>query len=496
MHRSGTVANPAGALAGARPPAAMLVPLDADDARFLLGRTGFSPTPAELAPYVGMTRAAAVDSLLAAARQAPMTPLPDWADAPLPPRAVRNAWTPDQRRADQRLQAQRYDALRAWWLGEMLATPSPLAERMTLFWHRHFTSGQDKVPYPRTMAAQHRLLRAQALGNFGTMLHAVAIDPAMLQYLDGASNRKGRPNENFAREVMELFTLGEGHYTQHDVTDAARALTGWGLDADTLETVWHPNLHDDGIKTVLGETGPLDTARVLDILLAQPGTARFVAAKLWREFVSDTPEPAALDTVAARFRDSGYEIGAALAALFATDAFWSDAVRGVHVKAPTEFVAGTVRLFELDYGDAAQFVPVLNALGERLFAPPNVKGWPGGPLWINSSTLLARKQFVERMFRSTAAGYHAKPPAAAMARATGKAGMPAAAPLANGAMRFDLDGWLARFGTTPQARPTLSAELQLQHAVLPILPVAAIEADANGAAYLRALLMDPVYQLS
>ncbi|MCR1765715.1 DUF1800 domain-containing protein [Burkholderia glumae] len=493
MHRSGTVGDPA----GARRPAAMLAPLDADDARFLLERTGFSPTPAEWAPYVGMTRAAAVDALLAGARRAPAMPLPDWADVPLPPRAVRNAWTPDQRRDDQRLQAQRYDALRAWWLGEMLTTPSPLAERMTLFWHRHFTSGQDKVPYPRTMAAQHRLLRAQALGNFGTMLHAVAIDPAMLQYLDGASNRKGRPNENFAREVMELFTLGEGHYTQHDVTDAARALTGWGLDADTLETVWHPNLHDDGIKTVLGQTGPLDTRGLLDVLLAQPGTARFVAAKLWREFVSDTPEPAELDTVAARFRESGYEIGAALAALFSTDAFWSDAVRGVHVKAPTEFVVGTVRMFGLDYGDAAQFVPVLNALGERLFAPPNVKGWPGGALWINSSTLLARKQFVERMFRSTASGYHAKPPMAGMMRAAGgKAAMPGAGPLANGAMRFDLDGWLARFGATPQARPTLSTELQLQHAVLPISPVAAIDADANGAAYLRALLMDPVYQLS
>lgn len=464
-------------------PSAMLAPLDADDARFLLARTGFTAPPAEVARYVGMTRAQAVERLLDGTHRDSVTPLPAWVDEMPPPRAIRNAWTPEQRRDDQRLQGQRYDALRAWWLGEMLVTPSPLTERMTLFWHRHFTSGQDKVPYARTMAVQHHLLRGEALGNFGTMLHAVAKDPAMLQYLDGASNRKGRPNENFAREVMELFTLGEGHYTQHDVTEAARALTGWGLDPDTIETVWHPNLHDDGVKTVLGVTGPLDTDRVLDVLLAQPETAGFVAAKLWREFVSDTPDADELDGIAARFRDSGYEIRVLLVALFSCEAFWSDRVRGLHVKSPVEFVVGNLRLFEIDYGDAAQFVPAVRGLGENLFAPPNVKGWPGGTLWINSATLLARKQFIERMFRSTTASM--KP----TARVAGMAAKPAT-------LRFDLDGWLARFGTAPQARPTLSAELQLQHAVLPLSPVAAIDADANGAAYLRALLMDPVYQLT
>ncbi|MEX3629989.1 MAG: DUF1800 domain-containing protein [Burkholderia sp.] len=465
----------------------MQAPLDADDARFLLTRTGFAPPPADVARYVGMTRAQAVERLLEGTRGQSVVPMPAWVDEIPPPRAIRDAWTPEQRRDDQRLQGQRYDALRAWWLGEMLVTPSPLTERMCLFWHRHFTSGQDKVPDARTMAVQHRLLRGAALGNFGGMLHAVAKDPAMLQYLDGASNRKGRPNENFAREVMELFTLGEGHYTQHDVAEAARALTGWGLDPDTIETVWHPNLHDEGVKTVLGVSGPLDTDGVLDVLLEQPETASFVAAKLWREFISDTPEPAELEGIAARFRDSGYEIRALLVALLSSDAFWSDRVRGLHVKSPVEFVVGNLRLFEIDYGDAAQFVPVVRGLGENLFAPPNVKGWPGGALWINSATLLARKQFVERMFRSTKASI--KPPARV-------AGM-AANPAPRGAtLRFDLDGWLAHFGTAPQARPTLSAELQLQHAVLPLSPVAAIDADANGAAYLRALLMDPVYQLT
>ncbi|WP_258402010.1 DUF1800 domain-containing protein, partial [Burkholderia multivorans] len=176
-------------------------------------------------------------------------------------------------------------------------TPSPLTERMTLFWHGHFTSGQDKVPYPQTMAAQNALFRREALGNFGTLLHAVAKDPAMLQYLDGASNRNGRPNENFAREVMELFTLGEGHYTQRDVTEAARAMTGWTVDPDTLRFVVRTDWHDAGDKTILGETGPFDGDAFLDILLKQRETARFVAANLWREFVSDTPDARELEIV-------------------------------------------------------------------------------------------------------------------------------------------------------------------------------------------------------
>lgn len=470
-----------------RMPAAMQTLLDADDARFLLTRTGFSPPPRDVAHFVGMTRAQALAELLDGTRTQSVTPPPDWVRELPPSRAARAAFTPDERRAEQQLRNRRYDELRAWWVREMLVTPSPLTERMTLFWHNHFTSGQDKVPFPQTIAAQNALLRADALGNFGAMLHGVAKDPAMLQYLDGASNRKGRPNENFAREVMELFTLGEGHYTQRDVSEAARAYTGWGLDPDTLAYVFRPNVHDDGVKTVLGEAGRFDGDAVLDILLARPETARFVAAKLWREFVSDTPDADVVEHVAARFRQSGYDIKAALAVLLSSDAFWADRNRGVLVKSPAEFVVGTVRLFDVGYGDAAPFANTLRALGQPLFYPPNVKGWPGGAIWINSSTLLARKQFVEQMMRATeASGMRAAPGSHDMA------GKPA--PERRG-MRFDLDAWLAAYRTKPQAQPDLSTELQMQHAVLPISPVAAIEAGATSSAYLQALLMDPAYQL-
>jgi uncharacterized protein (DUF1800 family) len=388
----------------------------------------------------------------------------------------------------------------------MLATPSPLTERMTLFWHNHFTSGQDKVAFPQHMAQQNLLLRRDALGNFGDLLHAVAKDPAMLQYLDGASNRKGRPNENFAREVMELFTLGEGHYTQRDVSEAARAYTGWSLDPDTQAYVWRANQHDDGDKTVLGQTGPFDGDQVLDILLARPETATFVTTRLWREFVSDTPDPLRIAPIAQQFRASHYEIKVALRGLFLSDAFWDDGNRGVLVKSPAEFVVGTLRAFDVSYDNAGPFVAQMRTLGENLFYPPNVKGWPGGTTWINSSTLLARKQFVEQLFRATEAApmRMSRPLNAKFAASDVTVGMQtdpqpphaiASAKSARGGVRFDIDTWLAQYNTAPALKPGLSAELQLQHAVLPFTPVDAIATDSTASAYLEALLMDPAYQL-
>jgi uncharacterized protein (DUF1800 family) len=479
---------------GARPPAVVEgadLLLDPGDARHLLVRTGFAPTAADVAPYVGLTRSEAVARVLASARNEALTPLPAWTtDAPAT-RAQRAAWTPDQRRDEQHLRGQRYDELRAWWLREMLVTPSPVTERMTLFWHNHFTSGQDKVRDPQLMAAQNALLRRNALGHFNELLHAVAKDPAMLLYLDGASNRKGKPNENFAREVMELFTLGEGQYTQRDVAEGARAYTGWGVDPDTWRYVWRPGQHDDGEKTVLGKSGTFDGDAVLDILLDQPQTAHFIATKLWREFVSDTPDEDELQAVAQQFRANGYDIKAGMRALLVTPAFWDERNRGVLVSSPVEFVVGTVRRFDVAYGDTMPFARTAASLGERLFYPPNVKGWPGGTTWVNSSTLLARKQFVEQLFRAT------EPTRMQRSSPMMKADAEMAAPVhaVQGGMRFDLDGWLAQFGVNADEVPGLSAQLQMQHAVLSLEPVDAIAAGSNARAYLEALLMDPVYQL-
>jgi len=468
-----------------------VAPLDEDDARFFLTRVGFAPDADELAPYVGLTRAQAVDRVLAQAAQAAQasraaeTPLPAWIDEPLPTREQQRAFTPDERRAEQMLRNKRYEALREWWVDQMLTTRSPLTERMTLFWHNHFTSAQDKVPFPQMMARQNALFRREAIGSFATLLHEVAKDPAMLLYLDGATNRKGRPNENFAREAMELFTLGEGHYSQRDVSEAARAYTGWTLDPDTRQFVFRPELHDDGLKVVLGHAGTFDGDAVLDILLADPQTATFIVTKLWREFVSETPDVSQLAPIAERFRASHYDIAVALRGLFLTDAFWDERNRGTLVKSPVQFVVGTLRAFDVDYDGTAPFVGTMRSLGQNLFSPPNVKGWPGGHTWIDSTTLLAREQFIDRLFRATEGMPRANP-----ARA---GGMRAVA--ARGGMRLPLDTWLARYGTAAAQRPGLTVELQMQHAVSPLGPVDAIDTGATSAAYLRALMMDPTYQL-
>ncbi|MDB5786100.1 MAG: hypothetical protein JWQ50_6015 [Caballeronia mineralivorans] len=490
-------------------------PLDATDARFLLTRTGFAANASEVTAYIGKTREEAVDALLAGARTEAATPPPAWATEPIPSADIRRAWTQDQRRDDQREQSRRYDELRGWWVREMVTTRSPLTERMTLFWHDHFPSAEEKVHYPQLMFRQNALLRRDALGNFGDLLHAVSKDPAMLQYLDGAGSRKGRPNENFAREVMELFTLGEGHYSQRDVTEAARAYTGWTLDPNTLAYQFNPKIHDDGDKTVLAQMGNFDGDQVLDILLAQPQTATFITTELWREFISETPDPAQIAPVAERFRASHYDIKTALRGLFLSEAFWDERNRGVLVKSPVEFVLGAVREFDIGYADqdATPLAVQVRNFGENLFYPPNVKGWPGGENWINSSTLLARKQFIEQLFRATEAhgmrpataargpvNPMASPIASPMTNTTSNmmsnaAMKPAATPRPRPGLRFDLDAWLAQYNTTPDARPDLSTQLQLQRAVLAVSPADAIEPDVTSSAYLRVLLMDPAYQL-
>jgi uncharacterized protein (DUF1800 family) len=213
-----------------------------------------------------------------------LTAPPAWVNEPFERPGKANL-TEDEKKALQKERNEHAQELRGWWLEEMRITPSPLTEKMTLFWHNHFVSGLDKVGVPQLMYQQNVLLRKQAVGNFGQLLHAIARDPAMMRYLDTVNNRKGQPNENFAREVMELFTLGEGHYSEQDIREAARAFTGWSLDKD-FQFVYRPNLHDNGDKTIFGQQGNFDGDDVLDMLLRKPQTARFVTLKLWKYLVS------------------------------------------------------------------------------------------------------------------------------------------------------------------------------------------------------------------
>ena len=473
--------------------AAQAAEIGAEGARHLLNRAGFGASDAEVRAFAPLTRAEAVERLLAGTRTEPTIAPPAFVDEPFTPYYRLRQLDADARMAELRNRLQQGFALRAWWLHEMTVTPSPLTERMTLFWHGHFATSQQKVRSVPLMYRQQVLLRREAVGSFRRMLHEVARDPAMLVYLDNAGSRREAPNENFAREVMELFTLGEGNYSEHDVKEAARAFTGWSLDRDTGEYRYRRAWHDDGEKTVLGRSGRLDGAAVLDVLLAHPRTAEHVTAKMWREFVSPTPDAREVARLAAVFRDSGYEVKPLLRALFLSEAFWAEPARASLIKSPVDLIVGTLRTFgiqPMDYRPAAFAVA---ALGQNLFAPPNVKGWPGGESWIDASTLLARRQFVDRVFRGT------EPVDVAMAAepmtAQGEQQRPGQA------MRRSLERGMASYTFEPaQWSRAVQNGLQERGAYVTALVLAAapanpVPAGDDESALVRSLVADPVYQL-
>ena len=483
-----------------------------DDARHLLNRIGFGATQPEIERFARMTREEAARKLLADARTAAVTPPPAWIDSTAAlryPRAGEKA-TDSEKKMFQQQQIREGLELRGWWVAEMLATPSPLTERMTLFWHNHFVSSQQKVKLAELMYRQNVTLRANALGNFGDMLHAIARDPAMVIYLDSVQNRKGTPNENFAREVMELFTLGEGNYTEQDVKEAARAFTGWSVDRTTGQFMFRRFIHDDGSKTVLGRTGNLDGDQVLDILLAQPQTAEFITRKLWREFVSPDPDETEVKRISRRFRDSGYDIRVALYALLTSDAFYAQEHRGALIKSPIDLVVGTLKQFDFKPGETLPFAVAAAGMGQNLFSPPNVKGWPGQETWINSSTLLARKQFLDRVFR-TDDGAPRMPAATmdiqAMTPTPKQAITPAGAQdpdkmrqvLFRQAMdrglnsvQFDSSTWSAQFGSSPDVAQRTHAATRL---LLATAPQAAPDPNSEPLVLVRGIVLDVSYQL-
>ena len=474
---------------------AAAAPMGFEEARHLLARTGFGSTDAEIRSYAVLTREQGVNLVLRDVRTEAITTPPAFT---LETTALRyppaDKVTPEERRAFQQQLIRQGLELRAWWMHEMLVTPSPITERMTLFWHNHFVSSQQKVRFSRLMYQQNATLRAHALGSFADLLHAASKDPAMLIYLDTAQSRKGQPNENFAREVMELFTLGEGNYSEADIKEAARAFTGWSLDRDTGRYLFRPAIHDYGTKTVLGKSGRFDGDAVLDVILERPQTAQFITAKLWREFVSADPDPREVDRIAKAFRNRNYDIKLALRFLLLTDAFWDTANRGTMVKSPVELVVGTLRQLDVAPSGATPFVVVAAGMGQNLFSPPNVKGWPGGEHWINSNTLLARKQFLDRLARMD----DAPPAMMAMLPANGDdaAGVERFLRAVDRGVRnvqFDAARWVAR----QPGDSTLAKMRSAQALLLPLSPVVAEtpKPDVDALAFVRATLLDPSYQL-
>lgn len=289
-----------------------------------------------------------------------------------------------------RQNAQKVRDLNLQWLDRMAAGPGALREKMALFWHGHFacrTMGQN----PLFMQQYANTIRRHALGRFGDLLMAVSKEPAMLQFLNNQQNRKNAPNENFAREVMELFTLGRGNYAEHDIKEAARAFTGWQFTPDG-QFVFRERVHDAGDKTVFGKTGPFTGEDVVAMLLEKPQTARFITSKLYRFFVNETEDPKRVDALAGQFFKSGYDITGLMETIFNADWFYDPRHVAAHIKSPVELLAGMRHTLGVTFDQPQPQIFVQRTLGQLLFYPPNVAGWPGGKNWIDSSSLLFRMQ--------------------------------------------------------------------------------------------------------
>jgi uncharacterized protein (DUF1800 family) len=292
----------------------------------------------------------------------------------------------EERKMIQKKQRQSIKNLNLFWLEEMTKSSAQLREKMAFFWHGHFACRNVNIFYQQQLLD---VIRRHALGNFRDMLHEVSKSAAMLNFLNNNQNKKDHPNENFAREVMELFTLGRGNYSENDIKDAARAFTGWGANVKG-EFAFRRFQHDFGSKTILGKTGNLDGDEVLDILLDQKQTAKFLTQKVYRFFVNDTPDANKIEWLADRFYQNNYDIEKLMEDIFTSDWFYDEKNIGAIIKSPIELLAGLQRMLPMKLQNDEALLLLQKILGQMLFYPPNVAGWPGGKTWIDSSSLMMR----------------------------------------------------------------------------------------------------------
>lgn len=286
--------------------------------------------------------------------------------------------------------------LPAWWTYRFLTTSDPVQEKVTLFWHGHFATSGDKVNDPQLLLKQNELLREHALGDFSAMVHAVSRDPAMLIYLDSATNRKAHPNENFARELMELFCLGEGQYTEQDIRELSRCFTGWEIRNDSFR--FNKYQHDSGEKNILGQSGEFGGDEGVDVVLGQQSCPFFIVSKLIRFFVFDEPEPSRelIKPLADEFTTNGKQIGPIVERILSSNLFFSEVSIARKIRSPIDYAVGLLRALD-GTTDLYALTSGLRELGQTPFFPPNVKGWDGGRTWMNSSTLLARANLVRHL---------------------------------------------------------------------------------------------------
>lgn len=381
------------------------------EAAHLLNRAGLGGSPSEIKTFHSLGRVVAVESLIQPREPVDAFPLPSWCNreqALATFKARREGFRAEKREmrdlSPEEVEKKKREAIQqyqqesrrqgleaqAWWFNRMLATHAPLREKMTLFWHDHFATSIQKVKQPVLLMMQNDLFRQSALGSFRDLTQAILLDPAMLLYLDSQNSKKGMPNENFAREVMELFTLGEGNYTEQDIREAARAFTGYQIDLSDGTVTHRKSQWDSSDKTIFGKTGPFDGKDVIQLIFEKKEAATFMAKKLWEFFVYEKPSDAALAALTEVFQKGDFQVAPLLREIFLSKEFYSEATIRSQIKSPIQYLIALLKQLEITKPPLGFPITGQFQLGQVLFMPPNVAGWDWGQAWINTNTLLTR----------------------------------------------------------------------------------------------------------
>ncbi len=378
---------------------------DKAKAEHLLRRTSFAATGEDVRSLLESGPHKAVDRILAPANIS-LPELPEfWEAEKLQSMRMgmrRNA-DPEMMKEVRDLAREMTQSLRKWWLDRMLLSRPSVLENLTLFWHGHFATSIQKVRSPLLMHRQNLVLRDHALGPMPELAKAVTGDPALMIYLDLQQSKASAPNENFARELFELFLLGEGHYGEADISEAARACTGYSYLPKTGEVLRRPRLADTSEKTIFGKTGRWDCADVVDLAFEQPACAPFLAKRLWTYFAGSEPDPQLADKLAERLRVLKFHTGDWLREVFLMREFYSPAVVARQIKSPVQWLVGTCAALSVPMPQNKQSERLLQWQGQVLFAPPNVRGWEGGRAWINNATLAVRYEGAKTLMKSARA---------------------------------------------------------------------------------------------
>jgi hypothetical protein len=374
---------------------------DFDAAAHLLVRAGFGGRAEEIEKLHALGPAKAISSLVDSQPESYAPPAcadPHGQDELR--NQLRDAVTPEQKQSVLKLLNERFryemSDLTRWWVTRMVNTRAPFLEKMTLFWHGHFATSGQKVRHAYKMWHQNEILRQNGLANFANLTKAISRDPAMMIWLDTVQSKKERPNENFAREVMELFSLGEGCYSESDVKEAARAWTGYRIDKDN-QFRFAPAQFDSGLKTFLGETGSWNGDQIVDMIVSQPQCARFIAAKIWKFFAYEATDPKLIDALASEFRNVQYEIRPFMKQVFSAQEFYGTEALNSQIKSPVQFLVQAFRTMPIALPESSVLEFAFRQMGQVPFYPPSVKGWDGGNSWINTATLTFRYKLARQL---------------------------------------------------------------------------------------------------